>query len=110
MKKILLSLIILIPFSLFSQNLIPNPGFETYSDCPASLGQYQLAKFWSCPNAGTPDYFNDCTPTLEFGTEFNKKGGQIPHSGHAYMGFQSESLTRNEFYENLGTSLTSPLT
>ena len=109
MKTILLALVILFPTYLLAQNLVSNHDFETYSNCPKSLGEVKLATSWSCPNAGTPDYFNDCSSSLDFGTEFNKKGGQIAHSGHGYAGFQSEVLNRNEFFEYLETSLTEPL-
>jgi len=109
MKHFFLSLLFLLPVCLLSQNLVPNPDFESYADCPRGLGQFHLANSWTSPNAGTPDYFNDCSTSLDYGTEFNKKGGQVAHSGHAYMGIQSENLNRNEFYEYLEAPLAQPL-
>jgi hypothetical protein len=107
--KILVFLLTLFPLALFSQNLVINPGFETKSGCPNASGQFLLTEEWFSPNSGTPDYFNDCSNTLEYGTEFNCKGGQIPHSGHGYMGFLSENLHNNEFFEYLETHLSQPL-
>jgi hypothetical protein len=97
------------PAVLFSQNLVINPDFETKTGCPNASGQFILAEEWFSPNIGTPDYFNDCSSTLEYGTEYNTKGGQIPHSGHGYMGIQSENLHNNEFFEYLETHLKEPL-
>ena len=93
------------PAMIFAQNLVRNPGFEQKNGCPDKPGQINLASFWVSPNTGTPDYFNDCSPGLDYGTEFNKKGGQIPHAGHAYAGLQFYYLNRNEFFEYMQTQL-----
>jgi OmpA-OmpF porin, OOP family len=107
--KALIHILILFPMVTFGQNLIINPDFETHSGCPNTSGQYLLAEEWFSPNLGSPDYFNDCSNTLEYGTEFNCKGGQIPHSGHGYMGILSENLHNNEYFEYLETHLNDPL-
>lgn len=107
--RILCILLFMFPAVLFSQNLVINPDFETKTGCPNASGQFILAEEWFSPNIGTPDYFNDCSSTLEYGTEYNTKGGQIPHSGHGYMGIQSENLHNNEFFEYLETHLKEPL-
>ena len=44
----------------FTQNLIPNPGFEDFNSCPDGLRQLNKAKFWQEANAGTPELFHDC--------------------------------------------------
>jgi hypothetical protein len=95
MNKYLLFLILCFPLKIFTQNLVPNPDFETKSGCPSGPGQYQMADSWFSANPATPDYFNDCSSTMEYGTEFNTKGGQMPHSGHGYMGIISEDLHQN---------------
>lgn len=109
MKQNLLLLFALLPFFIHSQNLVVNGNAEDHRDCPNGPGQYRLATGWLSPTTGTPDYFNDCSTQLEYGTEFNKKGGQIAHSGSAYLGFQSETMHRTEFYEYLETALNEPL-
>lgn len=109
MNKALLFLLVSLTFRLAAQNLVPNPGFEIRTGCPSGPGQCTMAEGWFSVNAATPDYFNDCSNAMEYGTEFNEKGGQIPHSGHAYMGFVSEDLHRNPYYEYIGTRLTDPL-
>jgi hypothetical protein len=107
--KILSILLFALPYGLFAQNLIINSDFESKSSCPDASGQFILADEWFSPNTGTPDYFNDCSPTLEYSTEYNSKGGQIPHSGHGYKGILSENLHNNNFFEYLETHLKEPL-
>ncbi|MCK9204066.1 MAG: hypothetical protein M0P58_06445 [Bacteroidales bacterium] len=109
MYRFVFILNLLLPAILFSQNLIMNPDFEKYARCPDQPGQIYLASHWFSPNIATPDYFNDCSPDLEYGTEFNKKGGQVAHSGHAYAGLQFYYLNRNEFFEYIETLLDSAL-
>lgn len=109
MNKNLILILFILPIRIFAQNLVPNPDFENKNGCPTSVGQYSLAEEWFIPNSGTPDYFNDCSNTTDFGTEFNCKGGQIPHSGHGYIGFISENLHGNPFYEYLEIKLKEPL-
>ncbi len=94
-----------LPALMFAQNLIPNPGFEMKTGCPDRPGQINLANFWVSPNTATPDYFNDCSNGLDYGTEFNKKGGQVAHNGHGYAGLQFYYLNKNEFFEYIETRL-----
>jgi hypothetical protein len=94
---------------LDAQNLILNGGFEEHKGCPDNPGQIDLTYHWFSANAGTPDYFNDCSPGLDYGTEFNNKGGKLPHSGKAYAGLQFYYLNRNEYYEYLENLLDSTL-
>jgi len=110
MRYFLFSLLFLCSINLSGQNRILNSGFEEKSGCPERSGMIYLANFWFSPNNGSPDYFNDCSPSLEYGTEFNKKGGRLPHSGHGYAGLQFYNMNRNEYYEYLETMLDSALT
>lgn len=98
-------LLFLLPVTGYSQNLVINSDFESKSGCPDASGQFLLADEWFSPNIGTPDYFNDCSKTIEYGTEYNNRGGQIPHSGHGYMGILSENMHNNEFFEYIETHL-----
>jgi hypothetical protein len=109
MYKTIVIACLLLPFNLFSQNLVPNPGFELKSGCPEKPGQINLASYWFSPSAGTPDYFNSCSPGMDYGTEFNKRGGQLPHSGNGYAGLQFYFMNRNEYYEYIETVLDTSL-
>jgi OOP family OmpA-OmpF porin len=110
MRCLLLPVLLISFISLYGQNRVINPGFEEKSGCPVKAGQIYLANFWFSPNNSSPDYFNDCSPSLEFGTEFNKKGGRLPHSGHGYAGLQFYNINHNEYFEYLETKLDSALT
>lgn len=110
MRSLILPLLAILSLTTLGQNLVKNPGFEEKSGCPVRSGQIYLANEWFSPNNGSPDYFNDCSPSLEYGTEFNKKGGRLPHSGHGYAGLQFYNMNRNEYYEYLETGLDSALT
>jgi outer membrane protein OmpA-like peptidoglycan-associated protein len=47
--------------NLKAQNLVPNPGFELFYDCPDGLRQLKKTKHWYSGNIGTPEYFRtDC--------------------------------------------------
>jgi len=86
-----------------------NPGFEQNRGCPEKPGQINLANHWFSPNIGTPDYFHTCSPGLDYGTEFNKKGGRLPHSGMGYAGLQFYCMNRNEYYEYMENLLDTAL-
>jgi OmpA-OmpF porin, OOP family len=109
MMRTLAILIFSLPLLLQAQNLVLNPGFEEQAGCPDKPGQIKLANSWSSPSIGTPDYFNDCSFGLEYGTEFNCKGGQVARSGKAYAGLQFHNLNRNEYFEYLQTMLSTAL-
>ena len=110
MRPLFLLLLLFSVFSGLSQNLLRNPGFEQCSGCPDQPGQINLANRWFSASSATPDYFNDCSPGLDYGTEFNKKGGQVAHSGKAYAGLQFYYLNRNEFFEYIETLLDTAMT
>ncbi|UTW63005.1 OmpA family protein [bacterium SCSIO 12741] len=59
-----------------TQNLVPNPGFELYGQCPSRYGELTKADGWYSGNTGTPEYFRlDCR--YEQGPA---------HSGQGYAG------------------------
>jgi hypothetical protein len=65
-----------------AQNLVPNPGFESYDTCPSQMGKIQYALNWMSFTK-SPDYFNDCSNNL--GTH-NPEGFQPAFEGQAYAG------------------------
>lgn len=76
MHKILVCIVWLLPINILAQNLVPNPGFELFYDCPSGLRQLNKTKFWYPGNTGTPEYFrSDCK-------YLNGK----PNSGRGYVG------------------------
>jgi gliding motility-associated-like protein len=63
----LLSIVASVSAGFSQTNLVPNPGFEEYDDCPVccytiqtSLTSFPYVSDWFAPTAGTSDYFNTC--------------------------------------------------
>ncbi len=72
-----------------TQNLVPNPDFETFTFCPNILGAIcnGIATPWVCgTSGGSVDYFNSCANPSWFGVPDNLLGSQLAHSGVAYAG------------------------
>jgi gliding motility-associated-like protein len=64
-----ISIFINVFINCFSQvnNLVPNPSFEEYTQCPNDLGQIDFAYPWTEPNqyiSKTSDYYNKCSNSI----------------------------------------------
>ncbi|SFO36169.1 hypothetical protein SAMN05421741_1435 [Paenimyroides ummariense] len=105
-----LFLLIVVGLSASAQNLIPNAGFETYSQLPTNPSQFQRATGWLNSlgaTAGSPDYWN----TLGTGNISSKIG---PYSGTGYSGtfleaFDSATTNLTDYKEYMTIQLSSPL-
>lgn len=86
-------------------NLVPNPSFEEYTECPSILGQIELTG-WSSYRE-SPDYFNSCSNVQGCSVPINIAGYQNPATGNAYCGFQT--FFTSNLREYLGVQLISPL-
>lgn len=77
-------------FPVLAQNLVPNPSFEFFSNCPHLVSEITKATPWFSPSTGSPDYFNACNDTLPFnsfvGVPRNVFGFENAHSGNGYAG------------------------
>ena len=84
-----------------AQNLVPNPGFEDYNNCPSSFSDISYApgynlfptvKAWINPlKTTTPDYYNACAPAPSLSNSSvhvpaNTMGYQKARTGNAYAG------------------------
>lgn len=70
---------------LWSQNLVKNPSFETFRECPDRLGTFHTDVLaWSAPTQGSTDYFNACSTAM--GTPENFNGSQPATFGLGYAG------------------------
>lgn len=87
--------------SLFAQNLVPNPSFETYTACPQSnSSEVYLATPWIEVQT-TADYYN-CS---------SLDNSYIARTGTGYMGIATWRPSWNDTYrEYIGVQLTQPLT
>lgn len=111
-RLLLISLLLLSPFcgamGQVSSNLVFNPSFEDYVDCPRKIeskGVLTVVEGWYQPTAGSADYYNRCA-TRECGVPQNKLGYQMPNSGNGYCGIY---CSKNEYREYLQTELREPL-
>lgn len=94
----------------FSQNLIPNGGFETYISCPTLWSQPYLAPPWSMPTLGTSDFYHTCTPANPwFTVPASALGYQFPRTGDGMAGAVMYVQVSPEYREYLQTSLLTPL-
>lgn len=83
--------------TLPAQNLVPNPSFEYYLDCPANISQLENNSVpWLNPNSRTPDLFSSCRGdscgALSFASvcvPYNIKGGELAKEGECYAGIFS---------------------
>lgn len=112
LKSIWLFLFILLFSTLSSQNLVPNPSFETYTSCPNSADQLGNAKPWFKPSTGTPDYFNGCAPaSTYFNVPITAVGNCLANSGVGMSGIVIiDDLFGSQIYrEYLAVKLNAPL-
>jgi len=85
--------------NLFAQNLVPNPDFEYYNQCPFAgdvTGPMTCEPWISMSSA---NYFNVCWPG-GFGVPSNFSGYQPAHSGDGYVGGYQRD-TREFIYAQL---------
>ncbi|MBP7239778.1 MAG: gliding motility-associated C-terminal domain-containing protein [Saprospiraceae bacterium] len=96
-------------FSIYAQNLVPNPDFESYDNCPSNIGGGFLHCIpWENGNNGTSDYFNACDVTGFVDVPSNVFGDQLAHSGDGYAGFFVRSQT-TDYFEYIQAPLIQPL-
>lgn len=90
------------------ENLVYNPSFETYRNCPQridALGVMNDVEAWWQPTSGSSDYFNSCGGR-DCCVPRNKMGIQDPHEGNAYCGIY---CSQENYREYLQTELKQPL-
>src|SRR6516162_361034 len=96
----------------FAQNLVPNPSFEQYYECPGSYNPQgstrNFAPGWVSPTQGTPDLFNRCS-FGNAGVPHNWAGMAHAHKGYGYSGIYAY-ISNNNYREYLQAKLTNPLT
>ncbi len=93
-----------------SQNLVPNPGFETNTMCNVCLGSinYGYIPPWDSPTMGTPDAYNTCAPSWTIPNCFY--GYQFAHLGNGFAGIQLYGLASlTNAREYIQVELDSPL-
>ncbi|HPX76807.1 MAG TPA: T9SS type A sorting domain-containing protein [Bacteroidales bacterium] len=85
-KSLFIFTTILLSFTSWGQNLVPNPSFEEYHLCPDTNSMTHYSTGWYVMSP-TPDYFNSCATFNWFSVPHNIVGYQEPYdSGNAYGG------------------------
>jgi OmpA-OmpF porin, OOP family len=94
---------------VFSQNLVPNPGFEQYTYCPSGINQsdLEIVKEWRQSTSGTPDYFNRCGK--EVGIPNSIFGVREAAAGDGFVGVVVFSPTKRNYREYMHARLQTPL-
>jgi gliding motility-associated-like protein len=105
MKSILAAIgLLFLVTSAAAQNMVHNPSFETYVQCPfmyTDLDPQHVAE-WNRPTGGTSDYFNACCtnadPSTSVDVPSNFGGFQNAFDGSAYAGFYNYGLSNYREY------------
>lgn len=92
-------------------NLVPNPSFEDYTDCPMNDGQLYFADGWTrfSNSSSTPDYYNTCSidgwgiPKSLFSYQFERR------NCNAYVGLSIFTTNLSNYREHLGIELSEQL-
>ena len=102
-KEILLFLACCSSLISGAQNLVSNPGFETYLTCPA-FGQFSsvFIQNWNKPTVGSSDYYHYNCPGIV-------PVQQAPRTGSAYAGIIAYNYG-TEYREYITGTLQTPLT
>ncbi|OWY25080.1 tandem-95 repeat protein [Sphingobacteriales bacterium UPWRP_1] len=104
----LLLLVVVGTAAVKAQNLVPNSGFENFTNCPASLNSIENADDWVSATDGNPDYFNICADGISgVDVPANFYGVQQPLDGNGYAGFLAYSPDNSRDYVSI--QLTEPL-
>src|SRR5687767_1200204 len=92
-------------------NLVPNPSFEQFTNCPATNSQLNYCNSWvNIYGSITPDYFNSCA-TVPSGVSLpsNMMGFQNARTGNGYVGVGVYNSTGSNLREFVSTTLTDSL-
>lgn len=81
-----------------ADNLVPNPNFEQYINCPTDLRQLQNAQYWYSPTARQADYFHACTDSALIDVPSNYLGNEVAYNGNGYAGFLAYTTNNRRSY------------
>ena len=72
-KLALILLALVLSLCAEAQNLVPNPSFEFYTECPDSPGKIEFAYPWKNVRVSC-DYYHECAPIV-VGIPISEGGG-----------------------------------
>ncbi|CAN5379060.1 hypothetical protein BH09BAC5_BH09BAC5_16170 [soil metagenome] len=114
MKKTLISIVLFPAFAFAQNNLVPNPGFESYKRIPTQCMQGNMADIlnnWDAANDGTSDYITDLAMAGSYPDckSDNGQGIQTPHNGHGMAFLYNYYPDSRDYREYVAVTLTTPL-
>ena len=89
LQLITLSGLLLAVLPTLCQNLVPNPHFDYFTDCPTDHNQLRYAYPWYSPNGESSDFAHKCADSSYAGVPFNNWGFQFPVAGNGYAGIRT---------------------
>ena len=92
-----------------AQNLVPNGSFEEFSYCPDYWNQLGGNVIGWNVCSPSPDYFNRCRDSTDFGIPFNWRGYQEAGDGDGYIGVGTYQVGFPFFREFACAPLMQPL-
>ncbi len=109
--SLLIFFVLVVCYSSYSQNLVPNGSFELKSACPTYAFQAnKIISWYDLPmHQGTVDYFDVCATNVIAQVPVNYMGSEIAASGNSYIGLITYGANTNN-REYLETKLVSPMT
>jgi len=94
-----------------AQNLVPNPSFEEYLNCPSSTAELHTQVLNWSSIGGSPDYFHICNNEGlgTAGVPINAWGNQSPITGEGYTAVISYAHFSENNREYMACALNEPL-
>ncbi len=109
MKSLFLFTVLLLSghSALFGQNLVPNPSFEEYLECPFADAEFENVVIDWYSWQASPDYFNVCNNEINglVGVPENGLGYQYPVTGNAYSSLYTYAYYAPEIREYMAAPL-----
>ncbi len=96
----------------YSQNLVPNSGFEDFQQpCDITDGGINGSSLqkWFAPTEGSSDWFHKCATRATNTGPKNQFGNMHPQSGHGYAGFYVFTTLADNYKEYISVELTDTL-
>ena len=105
------------PFTMYSQNLAQNYGFETISSCPTGYSTVPVDELlksapWQRASEGTADLFNSCWTNggnASVDIPLNFAGNQLAATGNSYSGIYVYNGNLSAYREYIQGTLSSTL-
>ncbi|MDF2451579.1 MAG: hypothetical protein K0S26_1083, partial [Bacteroidota bacterium] len=94
-----------------SQNLVPNPSFESFTSCPTAYQQINRASPWITSSGFSADYYNSCSTSTNVSVPKNLYNAnfQYPKNGNGFAGINTINGIGNDFKQTISSSLNSGL-